>query len=211
MSPHDQPSAESGSAQTVGDLGERALIQRIEAAAPRPPTSVAVGIGDDAAVVEPERGTLTVITTDALVDGVHFERRFAQPAEIGHKALAVSLSDLAAMGAAPQHVVLSLALPSTFLVSDLDDLLRGLLDLGSRHRTTLIGGNITRSSGPLFVDITAFGSVKRRRVLTRGSARAGDELYLSGDVGGAAAGLARFAADVTPRRTDVLPPAILET
>ena len=190
MSPHHQPSAGSGSSQTVGDLGERALIQRIEAAAPRPPASVSVGIGDDAAVVEPDRGTLTVITADALVDGVHFERRFAQPADIGHKALAVSLSDLAAMGAAPQHMVLSLALPSTFLVRDLDALLSGLLDLGSRHRTTLIGGNVTRSSGPLFVDITAFGSVKRRRVLTRGGARAGDELYLSGDVGGAAAGLA---------------------
>ena len=190
MSPHPTPSAGPGTAQTVGDLGERALIQRIEATAPLPPASVSVGIGDDAAVVEPDRGTLTVITTDALVEGVHFDRRFVQPADIGYKGLAVSLSDLAAMGAAPQHLVLSLALPPTFLVRDLDALVGSLLELGSRHRTSLIGGNVTSSSGPLFIDITAFGSVKRRRVLTRDGARPGDELYLSGDVGGAAAGLA---------------------
>ena len=156
---------------TVGELGEHALIERLSSAAPPAPPSVPVGIGDDAAVVEPERGTLTVITTDALVDGVHFDRTFTTAEDIGHKALAVNLSDLAAMGATPRHALLSLALPETLLVSDFDALVRGVLALASRHRATLIGGNITRSNGPLFVDVTAAGSVKRRRVLTRDSAR----------------------------------------
>ena len=175
---------------TVSDLGERALIARIETAVPRAPISVAVGIGDDAAVVEPERGMLLVVTTDALVEGVHFDRAFTPPTDIGHKALAVSLSDLAAMGAVPQYALLSLALPSTLPVDDLDALIHGLVTLAAQHRTSLVGGNITRSSGPLFVDVTAFGSVKRRRVLIRGGARPGDGLYLSGQVGGAGAGLA---------------------
>ena len=175
---------------TVSDLGERALIARLETAVPRAPTSVIVGIGDDAAVVEPERGMLVVVTTDALVEGVHFDRAFTPPADIGHKALAVSLSDLAAMGAAPTYALLSLALPSTLPVVDLDGLLHGLVTLAAQHRTTLIGGNTTRSSGPLFVEVTAFGSVKRRRVLTRGGARPDDELYISGQIGGAGAGLA---------------------
>ena len=188
---------------TIGELGEHALIERLVSAAPPAPPSVPVGIGDDAAVVEPERGTLTVITTDALVDEVHFDRTFTTAEDIGHKALAVNLSDLAAMGATPRHALLSLALPETFRVSDFDALVRGVLTLADRHRVTLIGGNITRSSGPLFVDVTATGSVKRRRVLTRDRARAGDELYVSGQLGGAAVGLAWLQqATAEQRATD---------
>ena len=180
---------DSGSHATVGDLGEHALIERLSLAAPPVPRSVVVRIGDDAAVVEPERGTLTVVTTDTLVEGIHFDRTYTPSADVGHKALAINLSDLAAMGATPRHALLSLALPETLPVADFDALLQDLLALAERHRTTLIGGNITRSGGPLLVDVTAFGSVKRRRVLTRGGARAGDEIYVSGQLGGAAAGL----------------------
>ena len=188
---------------TVGELGEHALIERLSSATPPAPPSVPVGIGDDAAVIEPERGTLTAITTDALVDGVHFDRTFTTAEDIGHKALAVNLSDLAAMGATPRHALLSLALPETLLVSDFDALVRGVLALAGRHRATLIGGNITRSNGPLFVDVTAAGSVKRRRVLTRDSARAGDDLYVSGQLGGAAVGLAWLReATAEQRATD---------
>ena len=174
---------------TVGELGEHALIQRLSRATPPAPPSVPVGIGDDAAVVEPERGALTVVTTDALLEGIHFDRAFTAAGDVGHKALAVNLSDLAAMGAAPRHALLSLGLPDTLLVNDFDALLHDLLMLSARHRMTLIGGNITRSNGPLFVDVTAMGSVKRRRVLTRSGAKAGDEIYVSGHLGGAAAGL----------------------
>ena len=174
---------------TVGELGEHALIQRLSRATPPAPPSVPVGIGDDAAVVEPERGALTVVTTDALLEGIHFDRAFTAASDVGHKALAVNLSDLAAMGAAPRHALLSLGLPDTLLVNDFDALLHDLLMLLARHRMTLIGGNITRSNGPLFVDVTAMGSVKRRRVLTRSGAKAGDEIYVSGHLGGAAAGL----------------------
>ena len=178
------------SRQTVADLGERDLIARIGAAVPAVPASVVVGIGDDAAVVEPERGTLTVATTDALVEGIHFDRAFCSPADAGHKALAVNLSDLAAMGAMPRHALLSLALPGACPVSDVDAMLQSLLALAERHRTALIGGNIAASPGPLVIGMTAIGSVGRRRVLTRGGARPGDILYVSGRIGGAAAGLA---------------------
>ena len=174
---------------TLAELGERVLIERIHAHMPPAPPSVAVGIGDDAAVVEVEHGTLMVVTTDALVESIHFERSFTDAADIGYKALAVSLSDLAAMGAMPRHAVLSLALPATFLVADVDALVMALLELAARHRTTLVGGNITSSSGPLFIEVTAFGSVKRRRVLTRAGAKPGDAIYVSGAIGGAAAGL----------------------
>ena len=174
---------------TVADLGERAVIARIAAALPAAPATVTVGIGDDAAVVEPERGALTAVTTDTVVDGVHFDLRFTPPGAVGHRALAASLSDLAAMGAVPRHALLSLGLPGAFPAAALDELVRGVAALAERHATAVVGGNVTRSNGPLFVEVTALGSVRRRRVLRRSAARPGDGLYLSGAIGGAAAGL----------------------
>ena len=91
-----------GLGETVADIGERALIERIRLRIPAAPNFVVVGIGDDAAVVEPERNRLEVLTTDCQVEGVHFDQTFVGPADIGHRALAVNLSDLAAMGAAPR-------------------------------------------------------------------------------------------------------------
>ena len=174
---------------TVAEIGEYKLIERIHSRVPPPPASIVVGIGDDAAVIEPDRGMLTVVTTDAIVEGVHFERALTPPDAIGFKALAVSLSDLAAMGATPRHALLSIALPGELPIADLDALLQGLLDLAGRYGTTIVGGNITRSNGPLFFDVTAFGSVKRRCVLKRSGARPGDDVYVSGLIGSAAAGL----------------------
>ena len=178
----------------VADLGERGLIELIRSRVPPPPPSVVVGIGDDAAVVRPERNALEVLTTDGLVEGIHFEWTLVAPADVGFKALAVNLSDLAAMGAAPRLALLSLALPSSMTVAGVGELLDGLLELATRHRVALIGGNITRSPGPLMIDITAIGSVRGRGVLRRSTGRAGDELYVSGAVGKGAAGLGLLRA-----------------
>ena len=94
------------------------------------------------------------------MDGVHFERRLVPARAIGHKALAVNLSDLAAMGAAPRVALLSLGLPHELAVAEFDGILDGLVSLAERHRVALVGGNITRSGGPLFLDVTAVGSVR---------------------------------------------------
>jgi thiamine-monophosphate kinase len=178
---------------SVAATGERALIDLIRSRVPQAPPWVALGIGDDAAVVCPEPRSLDVLTTDALVDGVHFDRAFTPPDAIGHRALAVNLSDLAAMGANPRVALLSLILPADLLLSDLSALIDGLLALAARHKVALVGGNITRTPGPLCVDITAVGSVHRRKYLTRSGARPGDEVWVSGLVGSAAAGLASLA------------------
>jgi thiamine-monophosphate kinase len=174
---------------TVGELGERAVIERIRARlAPAPPW-VAVGVGDDAAVLRPERNRVEVVTADSLVEGVHFDRAYVPPASIGHKALAVNLSDLAAMGAEPRAALLSLVLPPALPVEDLDAIVGGLLALAATHGVALVGGNVARSPGPLVIDVTATGVVKPRKVLLRSGARPGDDLYVSGQVGAAAAGL----------------------
>jgi thiamine-monophosphate kinase len=177
--------------RTVADAGEHALIDRIRGRLSMP-SWVVVGPGDDAAVIAPERGMLQVVTTDAQVEGVHFDRRFVPPAAIGHRAVAVNLSDLAAMGARPRAALLSLMLPDTLEVDCLDRLVDGGLALAEAHGMTLVGGNITRSPGPLVVDVTAIGSVRPRRILTRSGARPGDEVHVTGSVGEAAVGLRRL-------------------
>jgi thiamine-monophosphate kinase len=160
-----------------------------------------VGIGDDAAVVEPARNRVDVLSVDALIEGVHFDRAFTPPTAIGHRALAANLSDLAAMGAEPRLALLSLALPQALAVADFDAMIAGLAALAARHRLHLAGGNLTRSPGPLVVDVTVMGTVKPRRALLRAGARPGDELYVSGTIGAAAAGLQMLKAGLKARTT----------
>ena len=175
-------------ARTVSDVGERALIDRITARLAMPPW-VIVGPGDDAAVIAPERGAFEVLTTDAQVEGIHFDRSFVPPDAIGHRALAVNLSDLAAMGARPRAALLSLVLPDALDMSAIDGMLDGLLALAAAHGVTLVGGNISRSPGQLVIDVTATGTVRPRRVLTRGGARPGDAVYVTGSIGDGHVGL----------------------
>ena len=209
--------------ETVREAGERAVISRItarlqalSAEAGRhgslSPSGgrVLVGPGDDAAVVETPRRTLSVLTTDALVEGVHFDHRFCPAEAIGHKALAVSLSDLAAMGATPHWALMSLVLPDDLALEDLDALVEGMLTLAQRHKVIVVGGNVTRSGschgtrghGPLVVDVTAVGAVAPRRILTRAGAKPGDEVWVTGSLGGGVVGLEELrGATGAPVRT----------
>ncbi len=125
---------------------------------------------------------------------MHFRREWTTAGAIGHKALAVNLSDLAAMGATPRAALLSLAMPAEFLLEDFDALVDGFVSLAEREKVALVGGNLTRSPGPVVVDVTLIGAARPRRVLTRSGGRPGHELYLTGSVGAAAAGLAQLQA-----------------
>ena len=169
--------------------GERELITHIRQRLPAPPVSLIVPIGDDAAVAMPERGALQVLTTDALVEGVHFDRRFSSLADVGYKAMAVNASDVAAMGGTASLALLSLMLPRGTSMTDVDALLDGVIEMTGAARIGVAGGNITRSPGPLVVDVAMVGHVRPRRVLTRAGGNAGDALYLTGTIGAASAGL----------------------
>ena len=174
---------------SVSGIGERGVIERIRQRLPPPSADIVLGIGDDAAVVRGGKNLLQVLTTDALVETIHFDRRFSTAADIGYKALAVNASDLAAMGATPHVALLSLMLPADTPIDDVDALLDGLFEMARAIGVTLVGGNITRSPGPLIVDVTLTGWVHPRKILPRSGGRPGDTLYVSGSIGGASAGL----------------------
>jgi thiamine-monophosphate kinase len=189
------PSEKLAAEATVATAGEHALIRHIRARLTPAPDWLVVDVGDDAAVYEPQRNALEVITTDAIVEGVHFDRAFTPPAAIGHRALAVNLSDLAAMGGEPRLATVSMALPQTLTLQHFDEIVDGLLALADRTRIRIVGGNITATPGPLVVDVTAVGVVGRRRVLTRSGARPGNYIFVSGTLGDARAGLAQLRAN----------------
>ncbi len=167
--------------------GEFGLIARIRArAATR--GDVILGIGDDAALLQVPPGKLLVVATDTLNSGVHFPEDTA-PADIGWKALAVNLSDLAAMGAQPAWCTLSLSLPDADMAW-LDGFLGGFMELANRHCIALVGGDTTR--GPLSICVTALGVVNPEHVPRRDAAQLGDDIWITGTLGDAAAGLAQW-------------------
>ncbi len=166
-------------------MSEFSTIARIETLARRSAQAdVVLGIGDDAAILELPRGEQLVAAVDTLVAGVHFPPGTALEA-VGWKALAVNVSDFAAMGAQPRWALSSLTLPDPGAALAIT---RGLLACAKRHGIALVGGDTTR--GPLSISVTLLGGVPRGRAVTRAGARTGDEIWIAGTLGDAAAGLA---------------------
>jgi thiamine-monophosphate kinase len=165
-------------------VGEFELIERWFRPLGGARADVRLGIGDDAALLLPEPGAELVATVDTLVEGRHFLTG-ADPRSLGHRALAVSLSDLAAMGATPCWALLALTLPEADAVW-LTAFARGFGELAQRHGVALVGGNTAR--GPLNICVQLFGNVPQGSALLRSGARAGDAVYVTGTPGDAAAG-----------------------
>lgn len=177
-------------------VAEFKLIERIRERAAQARDDVVLGIGDDAALLQPPPGMQLVVTMDTLNDGVHFPPG-TDAARVGWKALAVNLSDLAAMGAEPAWCTLSLSLPGAD-PGWVDGFLEGFLALAAEHRVALVGGDTTR--GPLAVTVTAHGFVDPGRALRRDGARVGDGVWVSGSLGAAAAALEQWrrGRDIDP-------------
>ena len=155
-------------------------------------TSLVKGIGDDAAVLRPRAGFDLVVTTDLLVEGVDFRLGggWTSPRDLGHRALAVSLSDAAAMGARPRFCLLSVGVPrGLWRRRFLDGFYEGVRSLAEVYGVLIIGGDTSRTPGGVVVDSVVLGEVRRGRALARGGARAGDQVFVTGALGGAAAGL----------------------
>lgn len=168
-------------------LSEFDIIQRYFT---RPAPHAVLGVGDDAALIEPGAGMELAVSTDMLVAGRHFLLE-ADSRSVGHKSLAVNLSDMAAMGAAPRWATLSLALPEQLVRENekwLQAFADGFFDLAHAHQVGLIGGDTTR--GPLNICVTIIGEVAKGKALRRSGARPGDDIWISGHLGDAALALA---------------------
>jgi thiamine-monophosphate kinase len=196
----------SASGLTVADVGEAGLIARIQKHVRSRGAGVVVGIGDDAALVRAV-APAAVLTTDMLVEDVDFRLAWASWSDIGHKAAAVNLSDLAAMGARPRGLLLSLALRPAIRVADVMALVGTLARVGARYGAPLVGGDLSKIDGPVVASVTAIGEVDPKKALRRYAGRVGDVVLVSGTLGGAAAGLEALQAGLaTPLRKRQLRP-----
>ena len=173
---------------TVGELGEFGLIARITAGLPQSP-DVIVGVGDDAAILDIGGEEVLVATCDAQVEDTHFRLRRGSPHNIGRRALAVNLSDIAAMGARPRFALISLLVPPALDVAILDSIYAGLREEAAQFDVALVGGNIARNAERLIIDITLLGTGTRNKLLRRDTAKAGEAVMVTGSLGSAAAGL----------------------
>jgi thiamine-monophosphate kinase len=175
-----------------GRMGEFELLARIRERLPEPGSRVRLGSGDDAAVVVP--GGATATSVDALVDGVHFRRAWSSLKQIGGKALGAALSDLAAMGAEPGEAYVVLGVPADLDEDGCLELLDGIAKVAAETGTTLAGGDVTRAP-VLTLSITVVGHAPSAGdFVRRAGARAGDALVVTGELGGAAAGLLSLEA-----------------
>ncbi|WP_069802975.1 thiamine-phosphate kinase [Thermogemmatispora onikobensis] len=175
---------------SAASWSEFELIARLTAGLPSG-EEVVVGVGDDCAVLDLGGPRLLLLTCDSQVEGVHFTLRTSSPEEVGRKALAINLSDIAAMGGEPRYALVSLHVPRHCSLAVLEGLYAGLRQEATAAQTLIVGGNVsgTGAAETLAIDITLLGESERGRVLTRSGARVGDIIFVTGSPGDSAAGL----------------------
>lgn len=180
----------------LANLGEFGLISRITAGV-FAHEGVITGIGDDAAVTALSAGMQLLTSTDMLLEDVHFRRSWHDPYRLGRKSLAVSISDLAAMGGIPRWALLSLAIPPDLPLDFVDDFMRGFLAMASENRVSLIGGDTCSSRSGLVISVTIMGEQLPERIVRRSGAMPDDDIWVTGMLGDAAMALKSLKSDET--------------
>jgi thiamine-monophosphate kinase len=187
---------------TLKDLGEFGFIDRIKKGCLIRPEGVVQAIGDDAAAFEAAPGQLILFTTDLLVERIHFLRSATTGFNLGYKALAVNLSDIAAMGGTAREAFVSIAVPADCELAYLEELYRGMRHLAGQYDVNLLGGDTTRSKADLVINVGLVGCVSRDRMLTRAAARPGDRIFTTGYLGDSRAGLHLILNHIEPGDKD---------
>jgi len=172
----------------IGSLGEFGLIEHLTRNVEFQNASTVLGIGDDAAVLD-HFGKQTVITTDMLVEGIHFDLMYTPLKHLGYKSIVVNLSDVYAMNAVPTQVTFSMAFSNRFSLEAVEELYEGVYAACNRYGVDLVGGDTSSSQKGLIISVTAIGEVSPGEYVTRSGAKTGDLICVSGDLGGAFLGL----------------------
>lgn len=172
----------------VKDIGEFALIERIAEIVEQADERVILTIGDDTAVVKKTELDYALLTTDLMVEDVHFTMKSITPRQLGFKSIAVNISDIAAMGGLPRYAVVSLALPPETEVAYVEELYRGMAEVSRANDVRIVGGDVTRSE-KLIINVALMGEVEEEKLSRRSDARPGDIIMVTGELGASAAGL----------------------
>ncbi len=173
----------------LSDLGEDLFLERLRERVPEPGPHVKLGIGDDAAVLSLAAGENALLSTDVLVEGIHFTAQTLPPSFVGRKAVAVNASDIAAMGGRPVAILVSLSVSVSADVGPLFELFDGLIARAGELGIDLVGGNLSASPGPMVLSVTILGTSPEGALLTRSGARPGQLIFVSGKLGAASEGL----------------------
>ena len=170
------------------EIGEFGLISWIRGKMPLRDSNIAAGIGDDAAVIKPPKRSVCLVTTDILIEDIHFKLDYTDPLRLGKKALSINLSDIAAMGGFPQYFLLSMGLPLHLPFRWVEELFCGIQQVAEQYDLSLIGGD-TSLARKLSINITLIGRGKAGEIIYRNGAQAGDQIMVTGTLGNAALGL----------------------
>jgi thiamine-monophosphate kinase len=174
---------------SIAKYGEFSLIDRIANILPKiNDPNLLLDIGDDTAVIKIDQQRALLLTCDIQIEGQHFRLDYMTPYQVGRRAIAVNLSDIAAMGGTPIYALVSLGLPKSLIVEDYDALFEGMRDELYPHQAAIVGGNLAQNADRLIVDITLIGEVNLPHLLTREGAKVGDRIFVSGKIGASGAG-----------------------
>lgn len=173
----------------LAELGEFDLIERIKKSYGSENGQIVRGIGDDAAALKVDTDSLVLTTTDMLLENVHFDLKYFSPYDLGKKAIAVNISDIAAMGGSPRWILTSIGLPEFVDDAFVEQFYKGMSCLFDRFGIKLIGGDTVASKGGVVINVQLIGTVKQKELILRRGARAGDQVFVTGTLGDSSAGL----------------------
>ncbi len=179
----------SDSFQTIQSIGSKALLDKITGYDAFKHPNVVQSIGDDAAVIKEDSGSLTLLSSDTYVEGVDFDLTYTPFNHLGYKIMSAGISDIYAMNGIPEVVLVNVAIPNRISVQMVEDLYGGLYSAGQKHEVEIAGGDLKANHANLVISISVYGRVDKKHITYRSGAKKGDAICVTGDVGGALAGL----------------------